>query len=74
MLRGFLFLVVTLMTHYSDEVIAQELQAELIRAVRRTQDKLGVKFITVSMDLDIYGDDSKVKFSTIPEHILKPVS
>jgi len=62
------------MTQYSDEVIARELQAELIRAVARTQDKLGVKFMTVNMDLDIYGDDSKVKFSTIPEHILKPVS
>jgi len=65
---------VVVMTQYSDEVIARELQAELIRAVARTQDKLGVKFMTVNMDLDIYGDDSKVKFSTIPEHILKPVS
>lgn len=62
------------MTQYSDEVIARELQAELIRAVARTQDKLGVKLMTVNMDLDIYGDGSKVKFSTIPEHILKPVS
>lgn len=74
MLRGFLFLLVVVMTQYSDEVIARELQAELIRAVARTQDKLGVKFMTVNMDLDIYGDGSKVKFSTIPEHILKPVS
>ena len=70
----FLFLLVVVMTQYSDEVIARELQAELIRAVARTQDKLGVKFMTVNMDLDIYGDGSKVKFSTIPEHILKPVS
>lgn len=70
----FLFLLVVVMTQYSDEAIAQELQAELIRAVARTQDKLGVKFMTVNMDLDIYGDGSKVKFSTIPEHILKPVS
>ena len=62
------------MTQISDEFIAQELQAELIQAVKRTQDKLDVKFITVNMDLDIYGDGSKVKFSTIPEHILKPVS
>jgi len=62
------------MTQYSDEVIARELQAELVRAVARTQDKLGLKFMTVNMDLDIYGDGSKVKFSTIPEHILKPVS
>jgi len=74
MLRGFLFLLVVVMTQYSDEVIARELQAELIRAVARTQDKLGVKFMTMNMDLDIYGDGSKVKFSTIPEHILKPVS
>lgn len=62
------------MTQYSDEAIAQELQAELIQAVKRTQDKLDVKFITVNMDLDIYGDGSKVKFSTIPEHVLKTVS
>ena len=62
------------MTQYSDEAVAQELQAELIQAVKRTQDKLDVKIITVNMDLDIYGDGSKVKFSTIPEHVLKAVS
>lgn len=62
------------MTQFSDEVIARELQVELVRAVKRTQDKLCVKFMTVNMDLDIYGDGSKVKFSTIPEHTLKPVS
>lgn len=62
------------MSQYSSEVISEELQQELLNAVKRVQDKLDVKFMVVNMELNIYGAGSKVAFSIVPDHVSKPVS
>lgn len=57
---------------YSDEAIKERLAQELVKAVKSVQDEMQINFMHVNVEFDIYGDQSKVAFSVLPEEYSRP--
>ncbi|AJB47667.1 hypothetical protein ACWY7A_003493 [Acinetobacter baumannii] len=57
---------------YSDQVINERLQQELINAVKTVQDEMKINFTHVNVQFDIYGDQSKLSFELLPEEYSRP--